>query len=101
MEETERRRAIQEAYNEKHRITPRTIQKNIVDIFDMAYETPEAEPTAVAESVSDFETGTEVEKLIASLEADMQEAAKKLAFEEAAKIRDRIRSLKKRLLFET
>ena len=39
--------------------------------------------------------------MIESLEVDMQAAAKKLAFEEAARIRDRIRSLKKRLLFET
>jgi excinuclease ABC subunit B len=101
MEETDRRRSIQGAYNEKHHITPRTIHKNITDIFDMAYETPETESVAVAESVAEFESGTEVEALIASLEADMQAAAKKLAFEEAAKIRDRIRSLKKRLLFET
>jgi len=101
MEETDRRRDIQRAYNEKHHITPRTIHKNITDIFDMAYETPETEPMAVAEPVGDFESGTEVEKLIESLEADMQAAAKKLAFEEAAKIRDRIRSLRKRLLFET
>ena len=100
MEETDRRRAIQQAYNERHHITPRTVHKTIIDIFDMAYETPEAEPTAVAESATDFETGTDVEAMIEGLEADMQAAAKKLDFEEAARIRDRIRSMKKRLLYE-
>ena len=100
IDETDRRRAIQQAYNETHGITPRTIHKTITDIFDMAYATPDEAVPVVAETEADFEAETDIETVIDALESDMQAAAKKLAFEEAARIRDRIRVLRKRLLFE-
>ncbi|MBC2741961.1 MAG: excinuclease ABC subunit UvrB [Desulfosarcina sp.] len=101
MEETDRRRAIQQQYNETHRITPRTVHKTITDIFDTAYESPETEPMQVAEAPVAFAPGENIESAILDLEAQMQATAKDLAFEKAARIRDRIKALRKRLLFES
>ena len=102
MEETERRREIQEQYNAKHHITPTTIHKAITDIFDMAYdETSEQPAQQVAETVPDFESQSDADAIIQDLEKEMQAAAKALAFEKAAEIRDRIKVLKKRMLFES
>ncbi|PIE67670.1 MAG: excinuclease ABC subunit B [Deltaproteobacteria bacterium] len=100
MEETNRRRSIQQQYNQDHHITPRTVDKAITDIFDMAYESQEDEFTQVAEPQMDYGADTDPEALIADLEKQMQAAAKELAFEEAARLRDRIKGLRKRLLFE-
>ncbi|GAB6905506.1 excinulease of nucleotide excision repair, DNA damage recognition component [Desulfosarcina cetonica] len=101
IEETDRRRAIQAAYNQEHHITPRTIHKTVSDIFDLAYGKPDDRESAqVAEKKADYETMDTVEATVESLEAQMQAAAKELAFEKAAQLRDQIRALKKRLLFE-
>jgi excinuclease ABC subunit B len=101
MDETNRRRAIQQDHNEAHGIIPRTINKTITDIFDMAYETTDTQRPGVAEATAEYEPDTDIDGLIEALESDMHTAAKKLAFEEAALIRDRIRALKKRLLYES
>jgi excinuclease ABC subunit B len=101
IEETSRRRTIQKRYNKTHHITPRTVHKTITDIFDMAYETPQTEPEQVSEAVDIFGPGETIDSTIADLEAQMQEAAKALAFEQAARIRDRIKVLRKRMLFES
>ena len=103
MEETERRREIQQRYNETHHIIPTTIRKTITDIFDMAYTSSDEQmqPDAVAEATVDFESDADLEAMIRDLEAHMQEAAKELAFEKAAKFRDRIKALRKRMLFES
>ena len=101
IEETGRRRHIQEGYNAAHGITPRTVDKAITDIFDMAYESAPAETSQVAEAPVDFGPDEDVDAAILDLEAQMHAAAKDLAFEKAAKIRDRINALKKRLLFES
>jgi excinuclease ABC subunit B len=101
IEETGRRRRIQEEYNEVHEIIPRTVDKAITDIFDMAYESAPAETSQVAEAPVDFGPDEDVESTILDLEAQMHAAAKALAFEKAAKIRDRIKVLRKRLLFES
>lgn len=89
IDETNRRRTIQEAYNEKHGITPQTIRKQI-------YEVPEA--TKVAESKTPYGKGglsaEEREKFIQTLEAEMLKAAKELDFERAAELRDAIIELK-------
>ncbi|WP_151733816.1 excinuclease ABC subunit UvrB [Paenibacillus tengchongensis] len=89
--ETKRRRAIQEAYNEKHGITPTTINKKIRDII---------EATKVAESKADYLTGVEGKlskkdrrSLMQRLEAEMKEAAKNLQFERAAELRDALLEL--------
>ena len=101
IEETNRRRTIQQHYNETHHITPRSVHKTITDIFDMAYKSTETETIQVAEVPIAFGPKDNIESTIRDLEAQMQSAAKDLAFEKAALIRDRIKALKKRLLFES
>ncbi|MEM5817553.1 MAG: helicase-related protein, partial [Desulfitobacterium hafniense] len=86
--ETNRRRAIQEAYNEKHGITPQTIRKKI-------YEIPEA--TKVAEKKAAYGAkmpADELAELLKSLEQEMRLAAKDMDFERAAEIRDAMIELK-------
>lgn len=88
IEETERRRTIQKAYNEKMGITPQTIRKKI-------YEGPEA--TKVAEKKAAYGSklaGEELAELISNLEKEMRAAAKDMDFERAAEIRDAIIELK-------
>ena len=101
IEETNRRRTIQRQYNETHHITPQTIHKTITDIFDKAYQSAETEPMQVAEAPVAFGPEDDIESAIRDLEIQMQTAAKALAFEKAASIRDRIKALRKRLLFES
>jgi excinuclease ABC subunit B len=99
--ETERRRTIQLAYNEEHGITPQPIVKNIdnsilafleisrrlnLQQLETAYEQADEIPLA------------QIPELIQQLEAQMQEAAKNLEFEEAAKLRDRIKHLRDKLV---
>ena len=107
IEETNRRRRIQEAYNKAHGIEPRSIVKEIHDLTDRVrviaeerarYETREAEaeePIAVHALPRE-----EIERVIAELEKRMKEAAEALEFERAAAIRDQIFELR-RLLVET
>lgn len=90
LDETARRRSIQLAYNEEHGITPTTIQKEIRDSI---------RATTVAEEVEKYVTNKKLTKkerdeLIASLEVDMNEAARALDFERAAELRDTIIELK-------
>ena len=101
IEETNRRRTIQRQYNKTHHITPQTIHKSITDIFDKAYQSAETEPMQVAEAPVAFGPEDDIESAIRDLEIQMQTAAKALAFEKAASIRDRIKALRKRLLFES
>jgi excinuclease ABC subunit B len=101
IDETDRRRFIQQQYNEAHHITPQTIHKSITDIFDKAYQAAETEPMQVAEAPVEFGAQDNIEATIRDLETQMQAAAKDLAFEKAALIRDRIKTLRKRLLFES
>jgi len=92
IKETERRRSIQMAYNEKHGITPQTIRKKVRDVI---------EATKVAESKADYLADAkgkmskrDREAMIARLEAEMKEAAKNLQFERAAELRDAILELR-------
>lgn len=93
MKETERRRIIQLAYNEKHGITPQTIKKKVHDVI---------EATKVAEQKADYLTGAGVDKmtkkdrlaLVQRLEAEMKDAAKNLQFERAAELRDALLELR-------
>jgi len=92
--ETKRRRSIQEAYNKEHGITPMTIQKKIPELI-RATQTAETEETYVTKVTKGKKmTKSEIEKLIASLEIEMKEAAKALDFERAAELRDTIFELK-------
>lgn len=90
--ETKRRRAIQEAYNREHGIVPQTIKKDIRDVIRATYAAEQQE-TYESKQYSKL-TKKEREKLIASLEKEMKEAAKALDFERAAELRDLIFELK-------
>jgi len=88
IDETNRRRGIQETYNKKHNITPKTIIKEIREAISVKLELTEE-----TKNVSEL-TKKEKIKIIADLEKDMRSAAKKLDFEKAAELRDIIIELK-------
>ncbi|WP_212934998.1 excinuclease ABC subunit B [Bacillus hominis] len=92
IEETQRRRQLQEAYNKEHGITPKTIQKGVRDVIraTTAAEDTETYETAPAKKM----TKKERENTIAKMEAEMKEAAKALDFERAAELRDLLLELK-------
>ncbi len=102
IEETERRRKIQLDYNRANKITPRTIQKDITDILaEYKDRTPSLLPDSAFEPQTGFDAGSDVsyDQRIRDLEKAMKEAAAELEFERAAKLRDRIRSLRRQQLF--
>ena len=91
--ETKRRRTIQEEYNKKHGITPKTIQKEIRDVIRATHA---AEDQEVYNPASQYEklSKKEREKVIKEMEKEMKEAAKALNFERAAELRDLVLELK-------
>ena len=91
IEETSRRREIQEAYNREHGITPRGIKKAIKDIAERVQAVAETRTPYVATPISP----EEMLRLIKQLESQMKTAAKNLEFEKAAMLRDRIIELRK------
>ncbi len=93
--ETERRRAVQEAYNKEHGITPTTIQKGVRDLITISKEVARTE--ARFEKDPESMSRKELEKLIAKVEKQMRAAAAELNFEMAAELRDRMMELKKAL----
>nr|WP_106783784.1 excinuclease ABC subunit UvrB [Lysinibacillus timonensis] len=94
LDETKRRRTIQEQYNTEHGITPKTIQKKIPDLI-RATQAAEEEETYVTKVTKGKKlTKSELKELIAKLEEEMKEAAKALDFERAAELRDTIFELK-------
>ena len=95
LDETKRRRKIQEEYNKKMGITPETVKSNIKDILSSIYEADYWTVPAVAEEKAEYGYDEETLK---KLESEMKEAAKKLEFERAAKIRDKIREIKNRMI---
>ncbi len=99
MDETERRRAKQIAFNEAHGITPRTVEKKIADIMESAYpggQKSAREYARVAEEEAAYGrlSAKELAKKLKALEDAMYEHARNLEFEEAARVRDEIRHLK-------
>ncbi|MGD8303999.1 MAG: helicase-related protein, partial [Desulfobacterales bacterium] len=100
MDETRRRRKIQEAYNERHQITPQTIRKQVTRIFDFAKEAEPAPKYQVAEDLSEYQSLDDLDALINSLESEMRAAAQALEFEQAAALRDQIQKLKKLIVLE-
>ncbi|KMY55438.1 excinuclease ABC subunit B [Bacillus sp. FJAT-27231] len=93
MEETKRRREIQQKYNEKHGITPQTIQKDIRDVIRATHAAEEVESYETAAAKKKL-TPQERNRLIANLESEMKAAAKALDFELAAQLRDALLELK-------
>ncbi len=98
IEETTRRRQIQAEYNREHGITPETIKKRIHDLEYHIAEADYVEVSIAAEEEAVYATEADMETMIASLEQEMKAAAKTLEFERAAKLRDRIRTLRQQEL---
>jgi len=95
IEETDRRREIQRAYNVEHGITPETIVKGISDIAEfLQSESKVPRSRRRRQRESDGMTAAEIERMIVELEEEMLAAAEELRFEYAAKLRDEIRDLK-------
>jgi excinuclease ABC subunit B len=92
--ETERRRALQQAYNEEHGITPQSIIKGIDDVLSSVYERDYSVQSLAAEPVQTFRSQAELDAGIARLQAEMKVAATNLDFEKAASLRDEIRRLR-------
>ena len=90
LDETERRREKQIAFNEEHNITPTTIKKEIRDTISAHVDIKEDEVKDKKTSVTKKMTKSERQKLLDKLEEDMKEAAKKLDFETASELRDAI-----------
>ena len=86
IDETERRRAIQEEFNEEHGIVPTTIKKNIAEIIQITKKKEE-------EEIEEF-SKDDIETILINLEAEMYKAAEELDFERAAALRDQIKSMK-------
>lgn len=92
IDETERRRAIQQKYNEEHGITPQTIRKAVRDLISITKEVPKEE--VVFEKDPESMSKEELEKLIATVQKKMKKAAAELDFESAATLRDQMIELK-------
>ena len=95
IQETERRRKIQMAYNEEHGITPQTVKKSVRDLISISKKVAaeelrlEKDPESMSEK--------ELEKLIKDVTKQMKKAAAELNFEAAAELRDKLIELKKQL----
>ncbi|MDS1030605.1 excinuclease ABC subunit UvrB [Bacillota bacterium LX-D] len=96
IKETNRRRSIQMEFNQKHGITPKTVQKAVRDLLEVTY---------AAESKAEYKVGKkadkmskkDIQKLIGQLEKEMKQAAGELRFEDAAQLRDAIMELKTKM----
>ncbi|HET9702045.1 MAG TPA: UvrB/UvrC motif-containing protein, partial [Burkholderiales bacterium] len=100
LEETDRRRRKQLAYNAAHKIVPRSVHKRIKDLIDGVYDQEAArEGRKAAQAEAHYEAMSEAQlaKEIRRVERDMLEAAKNLEFEKAAELRDRLKGMKSRL----
>jgi excinuclease ABC subunit B len=94
--ETERRRAIQEAYNVEHGITPASIVKSIDEVMASIYERDYVTVGGPANDAETFRTRGELEAFVSQLQTQMKAAAANLEFEKAAALRDRIKQLRTR-----
>jgi excinuclease ABC subunit B len=96
--ETERRRALQAAYNVAHGITPQSIVKRIDDVMSSVYERDYATPSVSRDRAERFQTEAELEAHVGALQDEMRQAAANLDFEKAASMRDEIKRLRNREL---
>jgi excinuclease ABC subunit B len=95
LDETNRRRRIQESYNRKMKVTPETIRSNIKDIAGSIYESDYWTVPVAAEEEAGYSLNDQTLK---ELENEMKEAARNLDFERAAEIRDRIRKIREKMI---
>ena len=99
IDETSRRRTIQQAYNLQHGITPQSIRKEVVSIFDaLSGVSPNGQNQVREEQVA-YNRLEDMEASIQKLEKEMMAAARELEFERAAELRDRIQAIQERLVF--
>jgi len=98
MEETERRRALQGAYNAERGITPESVVRQIDDVLSSVYERDYMSTPRAADERPSFRTQAELDAEIARLDREMKAAAANLDFERAAAIRDRLKTLRSREL---
>src|SRR3989442_3395036 len=101
LDETNRRRVVQLAYNEEHGITPESIVKGVSDIAEfLTLESPTVPSSKRRRGRKDLEglTPSDLEKLVIELEEEMFTAAEELRFEYAAKLRDEIKELRRELI---
>ena len=98
IDETERRRVAQLAYNEEHGITPETVKKSMRSILEDIAEQDYVELPLVAEGEEEYRTPRELKREIERLKEEMLKAAADLEFEKAAELRDRMLALEKREL---
>ena len=94
LDEMQRRRSRQEAFNREHDITPTSILKEIDDVLSSVYERDYVTVPVVREAEAEFATQAELDVHLRSLEADMRAAAANLEFERAAALRDKIQTLR-------
>jgi len=96
--ETDRRRQLQLAYNKEHDITPESIKKDIQDVLASIYERDYYTVPALRDEEIEYVAREEIPALVAQLDKEMRAAAKRLEFEKAAELRDKIHELEKRRL---
>ena len=96
--ETERRRELQGAYNEANGITPESIKSSIHELLQTIYERDYYTVPVEEKAAEAFDSPAALQARIGELEARMKEAAKRLDFEQAAEIRDRLKALRKQQL---
>jgi excinuclease ABC subunit B len=96
--ETERRRALQAAYNDEHGITPESVVRHIDEVLSSVYERDYSAGPSPLETREPFRTPAELDAEIGRLELEMKAAAANLDFERAAALRDRLKTLRSREL---
>ncbi|MCU0601790.1 MAG: excinuclease ABC subunit UvrB [Desulfobacterales bacterium] len=101
IDETDRRRKIQQAYNIAHGITPESVHKAITGAFDFVNGQPPPKAGRVAEALADYGSLEEVDAEIRRLEKQMHLAAKELDFERAADLRDQVKRLQRLVVLES
>jgi len=100
VDETNRRRNIQERYNKKHSITPESIEKNITSVFGAMYKISDKPLDRVSEAVERYDSMDDLDDIIRNLKKEMKAAADELEFERAAEVRDQIAAIEKMIVFE-
>jgi len=101
IDETSRRRQIQQAYNQAHGIIPVSVHKAITGAFDFATGPVPSQARRVAEEQAAYDSLEDVDAEIRRLEKQMHQAARELDFERAAELRDRVKSLQRLIVLET
>jgi len=95
LRETDRRRALQAQYNAEHGITPETIRSSIRELLQTVYERDYYTVEVETPAKETFDSPADLERRITELDTQMKDAARRLDFEQAAELRDRIRALRR------